>query len=111
MNARNLDRFESGATGPWWLITLRRLAWPTGVLLPVLLVMLLLLGPLKQIGSEPAAGGIASLAELEPPERAFEGRLTHFPYRPRERVVDGKRRREMAYLVNQEMSALIVRIA
>jgi CHAT domain-containing protein len=53
--------------------------------------MLFLTEPLEQSGCDPRIGNIALLATLAPPERGFDGRLAHFPYRPRRRVMMGNR--------------------
>lgn len=73
--------------------------------------MLLLTGPLKQKRSGPQLDGIASLAALAPPERMFEGRLAHFPYRPRERAMGGRRLSGMTSLDIKKMYTVIAQVA
>jgi CHAT domain-containing protein len=109
MNASNPGRFACGSTGPRWLVRGTHRRWLTVVSVAVL--MLFLTEPLKQSGHDPRSGRIALLATLAPPERGFDGRLTHFPYRPREHVMTGSSRHGMASREFTNLYALIAQIA
>lgn len=73
--------------------------------------MLFLGEPLKQGGLDPRIGRIKLLAAVAPPQRLFDGRLTHFPYRPRERVITGNPRHGMTSRDIKNLYAVVAQVA